>query len=348
MANKWAVQDGNWSDGSTWNDGVIPTITDDVYCNNKTITIPSSIEAKTISNEPKDSIVAGGTIKPTVNTTQTINADLVAENAVLVTYTTLCDYIINGNVKGNVTVIQQRINSSRIYKLTINGNVTNSLCRIVDETWSDNLSTLNIIINGNCSLSENHYLLTRDAGAAHNNIVINGNMDYNSSSLVLYAATSTANDFKYCDLVISGKLNVVQSLFLRKLEFSDIEMFQNAILSCRPITTSGKIKLENNTQLASEDIMSLPQESDVKQGVEYGISKTGTYDPNLPQPSTVLKDVEYGDNQKGTLEVIALTGATATADNISVVNLTEQEVERVKNCATVSTMQQCFENFKEE
>ena len=35
-------------------------------------------------------------------------------------------------------------------------------------------------------------------------------------------------------------------------------------------------------------------------------------------------------------------------DNIAVVNLTEQEVERVKNCATISTMQQCFENFKEE
>ena len=33
-------------------------------------------------------------------------------------------------------------------------------------------------------------------------------------------------------------------------------------------------------------------------------------------------------------------------DNIAVVNLTEQEVDRIKNCATVNTVQQCFENFK--
>lgn len=89
----------------------------------------------------------------------------------------------------------------------------------------------------------------------------------------------------------------------------------------------------------------IPQESDVKQGVEYGINKVGTYLPNFPQESTVLKDVEYGDNQVGTLEVIALSGATAQADNIAVVNLTEQEVNRVKNCATIQTVQQCFEDF---
>ena len=92
-----------------------------------------------------------------------------------------------------------------------------------------------------------------------------------------------------------------------------------------------------------------PQESNVKEGVIYdGGNRTGTYTPNFPQEANVLKDVEYGDNQKGTLEVIALSGATATADNISVVNLTEQEVNRVKNCATVSTVQKCFEDFKEE
>ena len=94
----------------------------------------------------------------------------------------------------------------------------------------------------------------------------------------------------------------------------------------------------------------LPQESDVKEGVQYGagVIKTGTYETDYPQESTVLKGVEYGDNQKGTLEVIALSGATAQSENIAVVNLTEQEVERVKNCATVNTVQQCFENFKEE
>jgi hypothetical protein len=93
----------------------------------------------------------------------------------------------------------------------------------------------------------------------------------------------------------------------------------------------------------------LPAEKDVKEGVQYGadVIKTGTYATNYPQEATVLKDVRYGDNQVGTLEVIALSGATAQADNIAVVNLTEQQLQRVGNCATVSTVQKCFEDFKE-
>ena len=45
----------------------------------------------------------------------------------------------------------------------------------------------------------------------------------------------------------------------------------------------------------------LPQESDVKDGVQYGagVIKTGTYATDYPQESTVLKDVKYGDNQVG-------------------------------------------------
>lgn len=94
----------------------------------------------------------------------------------------------------------------------------------------------------------------------------------------------------------------------------------------------------------------LPQESDVKEGVQYGagVIKTGTYATDYPQEANVMKGVEYDNGDKvGALEVITLTGATATADNIAVVNLTEQQVDRIKNCATVSTVQKCFEDFKD-
>ena len=94
-----------------------------------------------------------------------------------------------------------------------------------------------------------------------------------------------------------------------------------------------------------------PSEEKVKQGTIYGPNSEfeGTLQSDYPQEANVLKDVEYANGEKvGTLEVIALSGATATADNISVVNLTEQEVNRVKNCATIQTVQQCFEDFKDE
>ena len=53
MAVKWAVANGNWSDGTTWNDGVVPTIGDDVYLNGFVVTIPNSstyISVKSINN----------------------------------------------------------------------------------------------------------------------------------------------------------------------------------------------------------------------------------------------------------------------------------------------------------
>jgi hypothetical protein len=92
--------------------------------------------------------------------------------------------------------------------------------------------------------------------------------------------------------------------------------------------------------------LNYPTERNVADGVEYGLQNEYEGRLALPAEGVVMRGVEYGD-KTGTLEVIALSGATATADNISVVNLTEQEVNRVKNCATIQTVQQCFEDFKE-
>lgn len=165
--------------------------------------------------------------------------------------------------------------------------------------------------------------------------------------------------------LISEGLPVDKTLNISKATIKNISLgtIYNWVIGDLTITTQGNILFDNwqinnihsnpDAHLhiyTSEQTTDLqPQESNVKDGVIYdGGNRTGTYTPNFPQEANVLKDVEYGDNQKGTLEVISLSGATATADNISVVNLTEQEVNRVKNCATVSTVQKCFEDFKEE
>jgi hypothetical protein len=91
-----------------------------------------------------------------------------------------------------------------------------------------------------------------------------------------------------------------------------------------------------------------PQETDVKEGVIYGASMEKEGILTLPIESLVMKGVEYGGDKTGTLEVIALTGATATADSIAVVNLTEQQVNRVSQCATKETVDEAFEEFISE
>jgi hypothetical protein len=122
---------------------------------------------------------------------------------------------------------------------------------------------------------------------------------------------------------------------------SEIKLWKNLTeYSIYPYQIITNYQIDNNDNYPIED--------DVKEGVKYAYGlKEGNYLPNFPQEATVLKDVHYGDDKVGTLEVIALAGATAQADNIAVVNLTEQQLQRVGNCATVSTVQKCFEDFKE-
>jgi hypothetical protein len=69
-------------------------------------------------------------------------------------------------------------------------------------------------------------------------------------------------------------------------------------------------------------------------GQNCSITKVGS---SIPE-SVVLEGYQYG-NKVGSLKTVP--------DNVTIINLTEQEVNRVKNCATVSTVQKCFEEFKE-
>jgi hypothetical protein len=62
MATIYATQSGNWSSTSTWVGGVLPTTGDDVFSNNKTITIDQDISVQTLRNlsNTTPAITAGG------------------------------------------------------------------------------------------------------------------------------------------------------------------------------------------------------------------------------------------------------------------------------------------------
>ena len=67
MANILASQSGNWYNTSTWVGGVIPNSDDEVFLNNKTITIDSDIYCLHISNKAQHSAAAGGSLVVTSN-----------------------------------------------------------------------------------------------------------------------------------------------------------------------------------------------------------------------------------------------------------------------------------------
>ncbi len=79
---KWAIANGGWSAGATWNDGVVPTAGDDVYANGHVITsMPTQISVKSLHNDSNNdlSIIAGGYFSQTINgPTSIITANIIS------------------------------------------------------------------------------------------------------------------------------------------------------------------------------------------------------------------------------------------------------------------------------
>jgi hypothetical protein len=69
----WAVANGNSNAGATWNGGVIPTSTQDVFANGFTVTVNSSTEWKSANTIAGNTAVAGGGFTLSNGVTLTLN-----------------------------------------------------------------------------------------------------------------------------------------------------------------------------------------------------------------------------------------------------------------------------------
>jgi len=368
MANKRAIQNGNWNSSSTWDGGVVPAADDDVWLNGYTVTLNVDITAKSISNgELEDFSVIGGTLA-CGNNARVINSslhhyvsNLITQGNNLLTINgdiylhssaNYCiqksgiqnnvRFILNGNVVGDTHDCKflSMNNNSGSYNsyIEIVGNITN--CMIDSKLYSGNY-TKYISIVGNV----NDLQLQEDTGLYSVSIVGNlrqqavtiGDLDDFSIYGELHNYTNDIPYFK--TLYIGG--NVFYNNGLGGFCSKSISYINDDIIFTN---TTDLTYIVYNSKKIDE---TYPSENTVAQGVIYGMQNKYEGRLQLPQPSTVLKDVEYGD-KVGTLEVIALSGATAQADNISVVNLTEQQVNRVSQCATKETVDEAFEEFISE
>lgn len=178
MANILASQNGNWSSPSTWIGGVVPISGDNVYSNNRTITIDTNIECFKICNKAENGSTVGGVFN--ILNDYILNVDLFDTGA-----TTLCQISANasptiyGQINGGTIAAARGIDIVGTGTLTINGFVSGGSVAVTSGTnFAEAIrisSTGNIVLSGNAvggSNTQNHAIHNFGGG----NVTVYGNL----------------------------------------------------------------------------------------------------------------------------------------------------------------------------
>ena len=307
MAVKWAVANGNWNAGTTWNDGVVPTADDDVYLNGYTISVDTNyvVLCRELHNDMNPNTqISGGVLS---GTDYMINADIISGNSLITSITRL-------SVTGNITILESvtMINiSNATFTLTIVGNID---CRghLYYTGYAGNYPNFHFDITGDIYVKS--MFLTGLRENRNVNITINGNV-------YQYAEFSNV----YYILVFNGG---------RWAFFNGLSIFDR--LASTP-KCSGILDISQSNMIIRADITigtelltisyngDYPAESNVKKDVSYAFNQmVGTYDINqyLPPESVVLKDYEYGDSDD------RKTGTMVQEVNVEVGCVTPEDVRK--------------------
>jgi hypothetical protein len=125
MPNRWPIANGNWSNAAIWSGSIIPTASDDVFLNNRVITLDQNIIVSSIRTVATGSAVAGGRIE--IYNNFNISASLIRNTA---QPTTL---ILNYGT-GSITITSALNSSSGNEDLCLN-NVNNGTVNIVGNVF---------------------------------------------------------------------------------------------------------------------------------------------------------------------------------------------------------------------
>ncbi len=179
MAIRYAVANGNWSNTATWDGGILPTSSDDVYANNFTVTINGTFMVLTIRNTANTTpaITAGGQFKfanggnltctasnaiEVGSTTPTLLYDLSSGNTATFNGNVISLAAISGsqsiryssngtfNIVGNFTLNNQNNSSRRIFDVTGTG-IINHIGDIISNQSQNVAGSFTIFITANCT-----------------------------------------------------------------------------------------------------------------------------------------------------------------------------------------------------
>lgn len=278
MAIRHAVASGNWNATTTWNGGTLPTIGDDVYANGFSVTINQSINVAKISTEvcPTTSIGAG--IFQSISNISLI-CNIVGGNSLCLN--------CNNNNGLNLTIIGNviAINASAItlignaYITQLTGNIYGGLAVGAVGIGTSNSTQINNIIGNVISRTGPAYVSTTS-----NNDTIVGNIFASSTAV---GATNNGG------FTVTGNLynsNGYMALRTQRAFINTNNQIQWLVQN----------QSSTNIQLYSSDyFVGLPSNSDVRNGVVYGVGGSLTGTLKVPPSSSVAVGVPV-DNGVGT------------------------------------------------
>lgn len=341
MANKLAFQNGNWNDGSTWNDGVVPTVDDDVDLVSYVVAIPvnTTIYAKTITNTgggyinnagacivnsdlyPNTGYLfysAGITVNGNVTFSDTGYFDRFASNGQGGQYT------INGNVTVESTCSRNGVLGMPYYSGndTINGNI---VCYANTTVFRGATGVGTLTINGNVDIEEGYFFTTSVFGGQ---IIFNGDVTLktmfpNSTSISTNLVNNTVSFYGNLTYNYAG-IPIIAANYV----FGESSIVRNN-------STTGLL-CANTQQFDYAN----PQPDEVSAGVVYGVNRELVGELELPQPATVLEGVEYGE-YVGTLAPVQGT----IVESGTIVNLTEDQVRRIAESITAEMAQTMLQQY---
>jgi len=275
MASVYAVQNGNWNDGSTWSTGTVPTADDDVYMNGHNITADiGEISAKNITNDTDGTAIAGGRINSITPVSLVINANLTAR----------VTHLVYSNINGKTVIVYGNTigDSTAACAVSLsNTSTVNVYGDVYKYSFEQQSNFLYVTIYGNVYCNEGSPILHYTGGFGPG-WTINGSLHIGNSirdtQIENYALQVDGNAYFYGDFVLNGLSN-------------RIHHFSNGIVDVQNSNSSfpfnGYFDFAN-VEFRGKLVETVP-ENVVLEGYEYGYDKTGTLNISGVDENTLLK-----------------------------------------------------------
>jgi hypothetical protein len=340
MADRYAVQNGNWSSTSTWDGDTLPQAGDVVRPNGFTVTINQDVTVDLLTNNASGLAVGGGvfrvdssgyTITANVEHRHTTTSGMLLINA---------NTTVIGNISGNVL-----FSSSNLFCIVVAANTTLNVIGNIkggagNSSGGIQLSNINSVVNitgnvdgGDSNNAGNGIRIIGSNSAVYLDGIATGGLASPAitcqvnNGILGGAVTAAPNPV---NRITSGLVNSSNSpnFRVKNLIFGGIDSLTRFSQNQPTFTHIGF----NGDSLTLTDPSTTDQAStsDVRQGVSYNSGASiGTL--KVPNSGSVALGVPFDNNSVGTA---LLTGDSWIA---AISSSNDPFAERLKNVATVQT-----------